>query len=145
LAGIAVAGKSLGGFLADCFGWRRLGVLALGATATLLVLPEQRFLAASVALLVFQFTMPITLGALYVLFPKHPGMAFGLPCLALLLGALPGLTGHNSVFQSLAVVLSMILFSAVLLWFGLALKQSRRKETRQEDLEKPQSHSTVYE
>lgn len=133
LAGVAVSGKILGGFLGDYFGWRKLAVVALALTTVVLIVPSRSFGLALLGLLVFQFTMPITLAALYLLFPTRPGLAFGLPSLALLLGALPGLVGISG-FLHATVIPIIVLFSAGILWVGLSFKGAllRCKKTSQE-------------
>ena len=52
-------------------------------------------LAAIVGMVVFQMTMPVTLKAVHHLMPERPGLAFGLPCVALIVGALPGVAGYH--------------------------------------------------
>lgn len=68
------------------------------------------------AMLLFNFTMPIVLAALVREMPRNPGFAFGLNCLALLAGAVP-------LFVPVAVPLPAvalgILASAVLLLAAL--------------------------
>ena len=64
-------------------------------------------------------TMPITLGAVAETLPGHPGFAFGLTTLALLLGEIPFFLGAavgNPIF-----VLLMILLSVAGLYNGLRL------------------------
>jgi MFS transporter, FSR family, fosmidomycin resistance protein len=126
LAGLTLAvaagcGKCLGGWLADRFGWRRTATLALAASAPLLFAGTHYFPLAVCGMLLFQSTMPVTLAGTYALMPHRPGFAFGLPSLALLLGALPGFTPwlrlHPALVNSL--LMPVILASAALLWLGL--------------------------
>ncbi len=70
-------------------------------------------------MLVLQFTMPVTLAAVYLALPRWPGLAFGLPCLALLLGALPGLTGLLDPVAFKPFAAPLVIFSALLLFVGL--------------------------
>ena len=70
-------------------------------------------------MLVFQFTMPVTLAAVYLALPRRPGLAFGLPCLALLLGALPGLTGYLDPVALEPLAAPLVLLSALMLCAGL--------------------------
>ncbi len=78
-----------------------------------------RFDAALIGMLVFQFTMPVTLAAVYLVLPQRPGLAFGLPCLALLIGALPGLTGLFDPAALKPLAAPLVLLSALMLFVGL--------------------------
>lgn len=82
-------GKMIGGFLADRFGWIDLSMIALLASAPLLAFSGGDLWLALPGSLLFQMTMPVTLAAMFRLMPTRPALAFGLPCLALILGALP--------------------------------------------------------
>ena len=119
LAAAALTGKCIGGLLSDRLGWRSSSVLALLLAAPLVAAGLHRFDAALTGMLVCQFTMPVTLAAVYLAIPRRPGLAFGLPCLALLLGALPGLIGllDPVVFKLLAAPL--VFLSALMLFLGL--------------------------
>ncbi len=93
LAVAACTGKMLGGALADRCGWSHTALVALAA-ASLLALRGFAAPAAAVAtMLLLQTTMPLTLKAVHLALPDRPGLAFGLPSLVLLLGAMPGLLG----------------------------------------------------
>jgi hypothetical protein len=67
---------------------------------------------ACAGLLLLQTTMPLTLKAVHHAMPGRPGLAFGLPAAALLLGALPGLLGawplSGASLQSTGAALSAI-------------------------------------
>jgi len=93
--------------------------LALLIAAPLVAAGLQRFDAALSGMVVFQSTMPVTLAAVYLALPGRPGLAFGLPCLALLLGALPDLTGLLDPASLKPVAAPLILVSALLLLVGL--------------------------
>lgn len=85
-------GKALGGLLADKFGLRRaaVGSLLLGAGLFLLSdLPA----AGLAAVLLFNMTMPLTLGLAAKALPGGRGFAFGLCTFALFLGFLPPFLG----------------------------------------------------
>jgi MFS transporter, FSR family, fosmidomycin resistance protein len=114
-----VAGKSLGGILADRWGWVRVGVSSLVAALPFLAAAATYPLAAIPGLFLLNLTMPVTLAAVSEALPGYPGFAFGLTSLALLAGALPpllGITAGGPVF-----VCVVILFSAVALHRGLRL------------------------
>lgn len=89
LAGAAFAGKAVGGFLADRFGWIKVCALSLLVSAILVYAGFQDFRLLLAAIFLFQIPMPVTLVAVARLFPRMPAFAFGLTCLALILGSLP--------------------------------------------------------
>ncbi len=122
MIGLAVAacgGKMLGGFVADRVGWGTSSGLALLISAPLISLLVNDATFALVGMVVFQMTMPVTLKAMHHLLPTRPGLAFGIPCFALLLGALPGLLGYAGYYDSWPRVLGLTLVSAVLVIGGL--------------------------
>jgi FSR family fosmidomycin resistance protein-like MFS transporter len=119
LAAAALTGKCIGGLSSDRLGWRSSSTLALLLAAPLVAAGLQRFDAALTGMLVLQFTMPVTLAAVYLALPRWPGLAFGLPCLALLLGALPGLTGLLDPVAFKPLAAPLVIFSALLLFVGL--------------------------
>jgi FSR family fosmidomycin resistance protein-like MFS transporter len=119
LAAGAAAGKCFGGFLGDRYGWRSSGTLALLIAAPLVAAGLQRFDAALSGMVVFQSTMPVTLAAVYLALPGRPGLAFGLPCLALLLGALPDLAGLLDPGALEPLAAPLVLASALMLFAGL--------------------------
>jgi len=115
---IVVAGKAVGGWLADRYGRGLVGVGALTAAAALIGLAPAHTPAGLVALLAVNVTMPITLVALADGIPGKPGFAFGLTCLALVAGALPFLLGLGlqlSGPQSAALLAA----ATALFWLGL--------------------------
>ena len=119
LAAAALTGKCIGGLVSDRLGWRSSSTLALLLAAPLVAAGLHRFDAALTGMLVFQFTMPVTLAAVYLALPRRPGLAFGLPCLALLLGALPGLTGYLDPVALEPLAAPLVLLSALMLFAGL--------------------------
>lgn len=91
------AGKALGGFLADKFGWLKTALAALALSSPLLSFYSATPALAILGAFIFQFTMPITVTALSNLMPGKPATAFGLTVAALVLGALPTFLGYKSV------------------------------------------------
>jgi FSR family fosmidomycin resistance protein-like MFS transporter len=117
----AVCGKAFGGIFADRFGWRRVGVGGLLIALPLLTFAYTSLPLSLIGLLCFNFTMPLTMVHLSNLLPGCPGFAYGLSCLALILGALP--TFYSSAFASPTVIAGAILAGGIALW--LALSRSR--------------------
>jgi MFS transporter, FSR family, fosmidomycin resistance protein len=115
----AVAGKAMGGILADRWGWLPVGVGALMAAMPFLAWGADHAVAAILGILLLNLTMPVTLAAAVEALPDYPGFAFGLTCLALLLGAMPVLLGFSISGPILVSV--AILLSTTALYRGLRL------------------------
>jgi hypothetical protein len=92
LAAAACGGKVGGGLACDQLGWLLCSVTALCLAAPLVTVLLQRAPLAVVGALLFQVTMPVTLKGTHHLLPRHPGLAFGLPCLVIAGGALTLMT-----------------------------------------------------
>jgi FSR family fosmidomycin resistance protein-like MFS transporter len=120
----AFAGKLVGGFLADRFGFIDLATVALLGSAPLLAFSGGDFWLALPGLLVFQMTMPITLVATLRALPAWPGFGFGVLCLALVAGTLPAYLPGGWRPQGL-VLLLLVLGSAAALYLALRLLQTR--------------------
>lgn len=118
--GVAL-GKSLGGVLSDRFGWTKVTVGCLIISAPLLAFANVYPYLAIPAMMLFQMTMPVTLAAISRSLPKFPAFAFGLACLAILLGALPIFSAYKSMFANSWIVFSFVFVSALTLWGGLRL------------------------
>jgi hypothetical protein len=67
-----------------------------------------------------QATMAVTLAAMTAAFPNRPGLAFGLPSLALLLGAAPGFAGGIAPGEP-AVPIAVAASAAAMLFVGIGL------------------------
>jgi len=119
LALFACLGKMAGGFLGDRIGWLPVGVAGLVLSAPLFGFLLWSPLAAMLGMMLFQIPMSLTLKATHHLMPDRPGLAFGIPCLALLLGALPGMLGLTTGLRAPALVLGLVLVAAALLGAGL--------------------------
>jgi FSR family fosmidomycin resistance protein-like MFS transporter len=89
LGAAACIGKMAGGSLADRFGWGRAAIFALVSASVGIVFVRNHVGIAFVTMMLFQMTMPITLVATSACLPGRPAFAFGLTCLALVLGTLP--------------------------------------------------------
>jgi FSR family fosmidomycin resistance protein-like MFS transporter len=89
---VAIAGgKVLGGLAADALGRLPVAATALALAAPLLLFASSSPPAGIASMLLLNMTMPVTLVALAEGIPGRPGFAFGLSCLALVVGALPPL------------------------------------------------------
>lgn len=121
LAWAAFFGKALGGLIADRFGWVKTSVIALAASALLLLIDSANGSTAIVGMFLFQMTMPVTLLAIYRAFPDEPGLSFGLPPLALFVGSLPVYVLPVGLISTVPVFVPLIALSLVCLTFGLPL------------------------
>jgi hypothetical protein len=117
---IAVAGKMLGGLLGDVLGWRRVSQLSLVAVATMVAAGWRDGVGLAATVLLIQFTMPMTLTGTYLALPARPGLAFGLPSLAVVIGAAPYMAGYFGM-DPVPWILPLTLFSAVAVTAGLTL------------------------
>jgi len=116
-----VIGKGTGGFLADRYGWILVPTAGLLISAPILAFGRDFPELAIPGMLLFQMTMPVTLTALYKVLPGKPGFAFGLTCLALMIGLLPGSLPIKSFLNCNVSLLVLIIISAAALWTGLKL------------------------
>jgi FSR family fosmidomycin resistance protein-like MFS transporter len=116
-----VAGKALGGVIADRFGWRFIAVGAVVISAPLLAFGSHIAWTAILAAGIFNFTMAVTLTAVATVLPGRPGLAFGLPCLALLGGAAAAQTDVKTYSQEPLYFLAVTLLAAGAIWAALTL------------------------
>lgn len=111
LTPLAVAGgKALGGLLADRVGVRRTSVVSLVCAAALFPFAGAP-LPALLALLLFNMTMPITLGAVARRMPGARAFGFGLLTFGLFLGYVPVFWGASIPLTAASVgcLLSLVL------------------------------------
>ena len=119
LAIAACAGNILGGFVADRLGWVATCLLVL-----LLSLPMLSFFVdygavAILGMVLFQMTMPITLTAVWRVFPGEAGLSFGLAALAVLAGVIPVYVFPTEWIMPRPVLLSLGLISIAAILIGL--------------------------
>lgn len=107
-------GKFLGGFWADRCGTKRTGVISLILAALLFFLPDVG-IAGVLGMLLFNMTMPITLGKASESCPGYEGFSFGLLTFGLFIGYLPSALG---ITFSPVVGAGLSLISAGLLMFS---------------------------
>lgn len=133
---VAVAGKSLGGLIADRWGWTRTTVAALLVASPLLAFQQPHPVLLLLGLLVFQLTMPVTLVAVARMLREHLATGFGLTCLALVGGALPTLFEWGDALAARPVLGAWVLLSAGVAWAGLTGSGLRWRRT-------PPAHAPV--
>ncbi|MCX6751666.1 MAG: hypothetical protein NT161_02785 [Candidatus Nomurabacteria bacterium] len=114
-----VLGKGLGGILADKFGWIRIAVGALVLSIPFLVFGANIPFLAIIGMFLFNITMPITLVAISNILPGRPGFAFGITCLALILGALPAFSGLKQLLGGQSFIFIIIVISVLALFYAL--------------------------
>jgi len=120
----AFSGKCLGGFVADRLGWIPVSVGALLMSLPFLVIYGDREWAVVIGVMLFQMTMPVTLAAMASLMPRRPATAFGVCCLALVIGA--AAMWNPSVAAVLLrerVFVALIILSAIGVWRALAIQK----------------------
>jgi FSR family fosmidomycin resistance protein-like MFS transporter len=117
----AVAGKALGGAFADRVGWKTWAVATMVLAVPWMPWTSGQWPLATLSMLLIQMTMAVTLAAVYVVLPSHPAVAFGLPSLAILLGAVPGFAWPTVGVRASPYSTLLVLGSVVLLWLGLRL------------------------
>lgn len=122
---VAFGGKLLGGFIADRIGWIICSVGALLISVPLIAYGGHSAATVLTGLLIFQMTMPVTLYAVYLLLPQKPATAFGLPCLALIIGASPTFYHFGRSFYGSTTFAILILLSAAAVAVGLKLLRVR--------------------
>ena len=112
-------GQGPGGNSGGSLGLAPRGRRALAASLPFLACGATHPLAAIPGILLLNLTMPVTLAATVEALPGYPGFAFGLTCLALLVGAVPALLGVSMSGPILVSV--VILLSAAALYRGLRM------------------------
>jgi FSR family fosmidomycin resistance protein-like MFS transporter len=119
LTAAVVLGKGLGGLLADKFGWQLTAAGSLAASIPLLTLGASVPACGIIGMFLFNINMPVTLAMMSNVIPGKPGTAFGLTCLALVLGTLPSFTALQPKIGNILVIDIMVLIAAVVLYFSL--------------------------
>lgn len=118
-------GKGVGGILADKYGFLFIALFGLIVSAPFVIIFPGVPLLAIVGVCLFQFTMPVTLAATYRLLPGRPGLAFGLPCLALVIGALPVLLQQQKYFSGTIFLIASFALISIVTFFALKLTPAR--------------------
>jgi membrane protein implicated in regulation of membrane protease activity len=76
----------------------------------------------------FQMTMPVTLAALALWIPGKPAFAFGMACLALLIGTLSSFFEETRIHFTPLLIVLFIGASAISIWAALRPLRRRKKE-----------------
>lgn len=110
-----VLGKTAGGFAMDRWSPRSASAWSLGLAAAL-YLASGLPLAGTLAVFLFNMTMPVTLWAVARVVPGAKGFTFGLLTFALFLGYLPSWLGWPSLLTGPWAYGAVALLSLALLW-----------------------------
>ena len=111
-------GKTAGGFAMDRLGARKASAGSLGLAAAL-YLASALPLPGTLAVFLFNMTMPVTLWAAARAVPGAKGFTFGLLTFALFLGFLPSWLGWPSLLTGTVSYAAMAAVSLALLWLPL--------------------------
>lgn len=117
-----VLGKTAGGLLMDKWGARRSSAITLVAAAVLYLFSDVPILG-TLAVFLFNMTMPITLWAAAKVTPGSKGFAFGLLTFGLFIGYLPSWLGWKSLLTSPVAYALIALISLALLWWPLGREE----------------------
>ncbi|HEY5958850.1 MAG TPA: hypothetical protein VIV60_19950 [Polyangiaceae bacterium] len=115
----AFLGKCAGGYVADRLGWVAVGAGAVAISAPLVAYNHGTISLALLGVMLIQSSMPVSLAAIYRLLPSKPATAFGLPCLALVVGSAPSIVYRGKPLYSDGLLFGMAAASAMLLWIVL--------------------------
>jgi len=121
IAAIAL-GKAFGGILADKYGLIKIGVGGLLVSAPFLAFFPSIPVFGIFGILIFNFTMPVTLIAILSVIPKYKGLSFGLASTALFIGSLPIIIGKDIGLMNDWVVFLFIISASMILFAGLRFK-----------------------
>lgn len=123
----SIMGKVLGGVMADRLGWRACTVGALLLLTAFVRGASTNAPVAALAMFLIQTTMGVTLAAVFVGFPTRPGAVFGLCSAALLVGAMPGLTGFFSGHDPTPMLVPLVGLAALAILVGLSFVTGLRE------------------
>jgi len=121
LAFAAFAGKASGGIVSDRLGWIETSVCALLISAPLIAFGNENHVMVTIGMFLFQMTMPVTLVAVASTLPGRPAFAFGLTCLALIIGALPTFFREVKIHYNPHFFFALIILSTIAIYVGLRL------------------------
>lgn len=116
---MVVAGKFFGGIIADKFGWQKVTVIALIISSPLIAFGINSPILYILGIFFFNFTMPVTLTAIYNMMQNRAGFAFGLTTLALIIGAFPTFYIRKLGMNDSLLIFITVIISAILIYFAL--------------------------
>jgi len=116
-------GKAAGGIVSDRFGAGRTGVWSLLVSLPLILFGGSSPVLSLTGILLFNMTMPVTLCAMADLMPKHPGFAFGLTTLALLVGTAVTFFWAVPAHLTKLLLAALILLSALCIWLTVKYRK----------------------
>jgi MFS transporter, FSR family, fosmidomycin resistance protein len=116
---VIVLGKAFGGILADKFGMMKIALGSLLLSMPLLMFSDNVPFLAITGMFLFNISMPVTLVVISNLLPGRPGFAFGLTCMALIIGSLPSFSSLKYFFGGKIFIFAIIIVSVISLYFGL--------------------------
>jgi len=119
-----VLGKTAGGLLMDKWGACRSSAITLVAAAVLYLFCDIPILG-TLAVFLFNMTMPITLWAAAKVTPGSKGFAFGLLTFGLFIGYIPSWLGWPSLLRSPFAYALIALVSLALLWWPLGREEMK--------------------
>lgn len=114
-------GKFLGGVLTDRLGPIKTGMTGLLIAAPLLAYCQEIPILAIIGIIMFNFTMPVTLIALLNIMPDKKGLTFGLSTTALFLGALPVILNQYEWVKNTILIFLLIIMASFSLFIALYL------------------------
>lgn len=114
-----VAGKALGGIVADWLGVRLTAIASVGGAAITVLFSEHSPFLGYISILLFNMTMPLTLSLIAGYWNRYPGFAFGILMVALFIGTLPDLIlGDLCLSMPGLCIVSLISLLGLLLGIG---------------------------
>jgi len=114
-------GKAFGGILSDRFGLINVGVGGLLFSMPLLAFFSSIPIFGILGVFFFNFTMTVTLIAIWSVMPKYKGLSFGLTTLAIFIGALPVIIGKDLWAKNDWTVFVLIFSAAIILFAAIRL------------------------
>ena len=118
-------GKALGGIIADKAGIGAAAVISLGGAAVTVLFSENSMVLGCISILLFNMTMPITLGLIASAWKRFPGFAFGVLMLALFIGTLPDIYGGGIALTTVQLSITAAISLICLLIAVLTLKKEK--------------------
>lgn len=120
-----VLGKALGGVLSDKIGQNAASALSLAAACILFIFSDSA-VCGILAVLLFNMTMPVTLGISAKILSGAKGFAFGILTFALFAGCLPGFLDLPAPLTGKPLYCAVCALSLVFLLLGARLSEDEK-------------------